>query len=44
MTIPPFVEAAIESVITVMPLAARPALDDVFRLLALAKIPLVVLR
>jgi hypothetical protein len=44
MAIPPLVEAAIESVIEVASLAARPALDDVFRLLALAKIPLVVLR
>jgi hypothetical protein len=44
MAIPLFVEAAIESVVTVAPLAARLALDDVFRLLPLAEIPLMLLR
>src|ERR1700730_17340519 len=42
--IPPPVEAAIKSMIDVARLAARPALDDVFRDLAFTKIALVVLR
>src|SRR5271170_4848483 len=42
--IPPPVEAAIESTINAARLGARPALDDVFRDLALTKIALVVLR
>src|SRR5271170_2395515 len=42
--IPPPVEAAIESTINAARLAARPALDDVFRDLAFTKIALVVLR
>src|SRR5690242_17985965 len=44
MAIPPLGEAAIKPVIGVAPLAAGPAFDDVFRLLALAKIPLMLLR
>src|SRR3984957_19758773 len=42
--IPPPVEAAIKSMIDVARLAARPALDDVFRDLAFTKIAFVVLR
>src|SRR6266446_2170767 len=42
--IPPPVEAAIKSMINVARLAARPALDNVFRELAFTKIALVVLR
>src|SRR5277367_1979848 len=44
MAIPRCVDAAIKSTINVARLAARPALDDVFRDLALTKIALVVLR
>src|SRR5579859_1614021 len=44
MAIPLFLEAAIESMIDVARLVARPALDDVFRYLAFTKIALVVLR
>src|ERR1700738_1384441 len=40
----PLVEAAIKSMIDVARLAARPALDNVFRELAFTKIALVVLR